>query len=206
MEHTKSRLLNFIALSFASLTLFSTPVLANILSRDLSQNTIYLNLIKTRPTLLAVVASTTPEGSVAITKGPLIAQVPPIKTVQYGDPRGKHTRLAGYTQAQLEQAAKSPDPKKKQEQLLVDAIKAQDTANYGSQLNSVAVGKYAELVKDAVEKGIPKPRRSDMYFYEASFVVGVDVATGKGTKRYRVDSVPNGTHVIPVEYTDKDLK
>ncbi len=91
-------------------------------------------------------------------------------------------------------------------QLLADAIKAQDTANYGSQLNSVAIGKYAELVKDAVEKGIPKPRRSDMYFHEASFFIGIDVATGKGTKRYRVDSVPNGAHVVPVEYTDKDLK
>jgi hypothetical protein len=145
MKYVKTRLLNFIPLSFASLALFITPVLANVLSRDFSSNTIYTNSLRIQPTLLAVVASTTPEGSVAIIKGPLSTQTPPIKTVQYGDPRGKHTRLATYTQAQLEQAAKSPDPKKKQEQLLVDAIKAQDTANYGSQLNSAAIGKYSEF-------------------------------------------------------------
>jgi hypothetical protein len=206
MKHVKIRLLNFIPLSFASLALFITPVLANVLNRDFSSNTIYTNSLRIQPTLLAVDPNKTPEGSVAITKGPLSTQTPPIKTVQYGDTRNKHTRLATYTQAQLEQAVKSPDPKKKPEQFLVDAIKAQDTANYGSQLNSAAVGKYAELVKDAVENGIPKPRRSDMYFHEATFVVGIDVATGKGTKRYRVDSVPNGTHIIPVEYTNKDLK
>ena len=139
--------------------------------------------------------SATPEGSVAITTGSLKDT-----KINYSDPRSKHTRFPKYDQSQLEQAAKSPSGKL--ESQFSQAVKDKDTA-FGGQLNSVSIAKYQALVKDGVEKGTAAKGK---YFYEASFVVGVDIATGKGTKRYRLDSVPNGTHVIPYEYTNNDLK
>lgn len=139
--------------------------------------------------------SFTPEGSVDITAGSLKGT-----KVNYSDPRNKHTRFPKYTQAQLEQAVKSPSGKL--ESQFSQAVKDKDVA-FGGQLNSDAIAKYQTLVKDGVEKGTAAKGK---YFYEASFTVGIDIATGKGTKKYRLDSVPNGAHVIPYEYTSSDLK
>lgn len=199
MQNTRKNLPTLIGFGIITLIIFITPALASRVNAvKFSDNVNTKNYSPGQPPLLAA-TSTTPEGSIVITQGTLKDV-----TVNYSDPRGKHTRFPKYTQAQLEQAIKKPSDKREQD--LVDAIKAKDTATYGSQLNSVAISEYANLVKNAVEKGTLKPRRSDMYFHEANFTIGIDVITGKGTKKYRIDSVPNGTHIIPVEYNDKDLK
>jgi hypothetical protein len=199
MQNTVKSLPTLIGFGIITLTVLIAPALANRLSTVKLPDSVNTGKYSPGQPRLLAATSTTPEGSVIITQGTLKDV-----TVNYSDPRGKHTRFPKYTQAQLEQAIKKPSDKREQD--LVDAIKAKDTATYGSQLNSVAISEYANLVKNAVEKGTLKPRRSDMYFHEASFAIGIDVITGKSTKKYRIDSVPNGTHIIPVEYNDKDLK
>lgn len=159
-----------------------------------SKTAIYSDEIRGNGYLIAQV-SFTPEGSVDITVGSLKGT-----KVNYSDPRSKHTKFPKYSQSQLEQAVKSPSGKL--ESQFSQAVKDKDVA-FGGQLNLDAISKYQALVKDGVEKGTAAKGK---YFYEASFTVGVDIATGKGTKKYRLDSVPNGTHVIPYEYTNSDLK
>jgi hypothetical protein len=66
---------------------------------------------------------------------------------------------------------------------------------YGGQLNKEAVQRYKELLKNAVEKGTPKGEQR--FNHEADFVVGIDILTGKATKKYSVVSVPNGAHIVP---------
>jgi hypothetical protein len=160
----------------------------------ISKTTIYNDEMQENGYLIAQV-SFTPEGSADITVGNLKGT-----KVNYSDPRSKHTKFPKYSQSQLEQAVKSPNGKL--ESQFSQAVKDKDVV-FGGQLNLDAISKYQTLVKDGVEKGTAAKGK---YFYEASFTVGVDIATGKGTKKYRLDSVPNGAHVIPYEYTSSDLK
>lgn len=140
--------------------------------------------------------NTTPQGSVKITVGTWKD-----KTVSYGDnDRNKHTKFPNHSQDDLDKAVKSPSNPK--EIIFSNSVKTKDT-NYGGQLNSEAIKKYEELVKTGIEKG---KAVGDKYYHEASFPVGTDIATGKRTSRYRLDSIPNGTHVIPLAFDDKILK
>jgi hypothetical protein len=184
---------NSFLLSSLILVSFNLSVAPTHAGAFIHRNEAHQNILKAR--YIAAGVSTTPEGSVVITKGSLKDT-----KVNYSDPRSKHTQFSKYTQAQLEQALKSPNGKL--EQRFADAVKAKDNS-FGGQLNSDAIGKYSTLVKDAVESGIAVPNKSSEYYYEATFTVGVDIATGKGTKRYQVVSVPNGTHIFPFEYPDK---
>jgi hypothetical protein len=187
-------LMSFVGLAVASSIAFAAPVMANLLGGNGSLGTQY---VRNRPHPILLAASTTPDSSVEITKGPLKET-----KVAYSDPRGKHTKFPKYTQADLEKALKSPSSA---EQKFADAVKAKDNS-YGGQLNSDAIVGYAALVKDAVENGISVPNKGSEYYHEAAFVVGIDIGTGKGTKKYQVVSVPNGTHIFPYEYTKTDLK
>lgn len=140
------------------------------------------------PAVPTLVFRATPSGRVTPSSGPYKGQ-----RVNYGDGRNKHTKVADKTLKELEDALSKP-PKKGLLQRFVEAVKAQDRG-FGSQLSKEATDQYEKLVKDGLEKGV---ERGGKLYYKADFNIGIDVETGEPTPFYRLDSVPNGTHIVPV--------
>ena len=137
----------------------------------------------------------TPSGKVQIDKGPLKG-----KQVEYGDPRGKHTKVADCPVPDLKRAAndRNPDNYKGELKRFSQACQNKDTS-YGSQLanNASSQSSYEALVKDALENG---KERAGKYHHTAKSDIGVDVSSRDETAKYRVDvsSTGQGAHVIPL--------
>jgi hypothetical protein len=128
----------------------------------------------------------TPSGTVTPTAGPLRG-----RNIAYGDVgRDKHTKVAEYTQAQLN-AARNVRNMRGNLKAFVRAILQKDT-KYGGQLNRAAFDRYEELVRNALERGVQKGQN---FYYEADFDIGTDIETGNATRLYRVMGSP--AHIVP---------
>jgi hypothetical protein len=139
-----------------------------------------------------------PSGTVTPASGPYAGE-----SVRYGDTRpehapGKHTRVAGYTEAEIVAAIRNPSTEPGPLKDLTDAIRAHNFY-YGSQLTQEANAAYADLVKAALEGGTQQ--HATRIVHEAPFNVGVDVGTGTLTRRYVMhwSQDSGGWHLFPAQ-------
>ena len=138
----------------------------------------------------AVLMAATPDGAVTPSRGPHSG-----RSVRYGDPRGKHTRVSGSSLEDLKSVARARQaPSNAMLRRFWEAIRNRDTS-YGGQLGREAAARYAQLILDALENGV---EQAGKFFHEAAFEIGVDIETGLATTKYRVDGAPHGAHIIPI--------
>lgn len=136
----------------------------------------------------------TPSGYVNIQRGPFEGRQ------FFGDDRSKHTKVAEFSVAELREFLRGKATKDQDIRDFVRAVENRDTA-YGSQLSSEGCAKYDLLVGDALLNGeVVKNEPGDKRVQnEASFSIGIDVATGKPTGLYccRFDQKTGGWHLHP---------
>jgi hypothetical protein len=157
---------------------------------------------KSHEKLLALFAikkceGTTPSGKFVVKSGAFKDE-----TINYEDPRGKHTCFAKRTQSELEALVKNPSTPLERE--FSQAFKNKNknvSVEYGSQFNKEASSTYETLLKEAIEKGVYN-QSSGKILYKFDFLVGADTEAGLYTKGVRVDGVnkggSNGVHMFPI--------
>ncbi len=133
----------------------------------------------------------TPSGHVNIQRGPFEGRQP------YGDDRNKHTQVAEYTLAELQDFLRGKATKEKPVEDFVRGVK-QRNIDYGGQLSSEGWAKYELLLGDALLNGTVMAKGKKVE-NEASFPVGIDVQTGKATGIYCVkfDDRVRAWHLYP---------
>lgn len=140
---------------------------------------------------------TTPSGKFVVKSGAFKDE-----TINYEDPRGKHTCFAKKTQPELEALVKNPlTPIEKEFSQAFKNKNKNVSVEYGSQFNKEVSSNYEALLKEAIEKGIYN-QNSGKILYKFDFFVGADTESGVYTKGIRVDGVnkggSNGVHMFPI--------
>jgi hypothetical protein len=142
----------------------------------------------------------TPSGTITITKGPLAG-----KTIEYGDPRGKHTRVAQEAMATLKDAIRDPTKYRGIVREFGEAFGARDVpSNWGSQLGLSGLNGYRGLVQHAVENGT---QSGSNFYAEANQEIGFDRDQPRGSRAvskyavYGLGADGSGlAHIIPEEW------
>ena len=132
----------------------------------------------------------TPEGEVIPAAGPLAGQ-----RIRFGDDRHKHTVIGQLTAKEMRKAMGKPPPTAVLA-VFVQAVRNRNRA-YGGQLGSEAIARYADLVKDALERG--RPLGPTSFIHRADIEVGVDIEAGVSTKGYQVFTRPRA-HIFPLDH------
>ncbi len=136
-----------------------------------------------------VLLRATPGGSVTPSSGPDAG-----RSVNYGDSRGKHTKVADHPLSEMKQAIANPSSAPAD---LKDMQSNIGNPGYGSQLSKEATDNYGALVKDALENGTRvSPSQID---HVASSEIGINIMNGNATARYRMFYSPGygGWHLFP---------